>query len=116
MKIKDQALWDSYVVNNQDGYGAAIMSFASRWANAMEEEMGKGIPLKDCAKRLSHTANIEGITGFMYGAAVFILSKTWEHGEELRQWHNLDCQIRDEGERANAEGGVLNPAVLNINV
>jgi len=33
---------------------------------------------------------------------------------ELRQWHNLKTQIKDEGEKANASGGVLNPALLTI--
>jgi hypothetical protein len=46
--------------------------------------------------------------------AVQILSEGWVHGEELRQWHNLDTQIRDEGEKANREGGVLNPTLLSI--
>jgi hypothetical protein len=43
-----------------------------------------------------------------------VLASCWEHGEELRRWHNLKTQIRDEGEKANESGGVLNPALLNI--
>jgi len=50
----------------------------------------------------------------MYGCAVVILSKCWEHGEALRRWHNKDTQIGDEGDRANESGGVLNPALLSI--
>ena len=50
----------------------------------------------------------------MYGCAVSALGLFWEHGEELRQWHNLKTQIKDEGEKANASGGVLNPALLTI--
>jgi hypothetical protein len=50
----------------------------------------------------------------MYGCAVSILAKCWQHGDQLRRWHNLKTQIRDEGERANESGGVLNPALLNI--
>lgn len=42
------------------------------------------------------------------------LSRFWEHGEALRLWHNLDTQIKNEGEIANKTGGVLNPAILNI--
>jgi hypothetical protein len=38
----------------------------------------------------------------------------WKHGEALRLWHNLKTQIRDEGEKANESGGVLNPACLSI--
>jgi len=38
----------------------------------------------------------------------------WAHGEALRLWHNLKYQLRDEGEKANETGGVLNPALLNL--
>ena len=68
----------------------------------------------DVANECSNEADTEGITGFMYGAAVSVLASCWEHGEELRRWHNLKTQIRDEGEKANESGGVLNPALLNI--
>jgi hypothetical protein len=82
----------------------------------MEAAMGKGEKLEDMAKKLSHEADKEGLTGFMYGMAVSILSKTWKYGEELRIWHNLDRQIGTEGERANKKGTVLNPALLNVEV
>lgn len=62
----------------------------------------------------SHTADTEGVTGFMYGCAVTQLYWHWVHGEELRRWHNLDTQIGDEGEKANESGGVLNPAILTF--
>ena len=44
----------------------------------------------DNAKQLSHEADKEGISRFMYGAAVRILSLYWEYGECLRKWHNKD--------------------------
>ena len=78
--------------------------------------MEKGEKLEDVANECSNEADTEGITGFMYGAAVSVLASCWEHGEELRRWHNLKTQIRDEGEKANESGGVLNPALLNIEV
>lgn len=114
MKLKDAAGWQKGLDNNRDGYGAAVFKYAERWADLMEEAMAGGAKLRDVAKDLSHKADTEGITGFMYGAAVSILSQAWEHGEELRRWHNLDTQIQDEGERANESGGTLNPALLNI--
>ena len=70
--------------------------------------------IRSVAKDTSHEADADGITGFMYGCAVSALAHFWEHGEVLRRWHNLDIQIKDEGERANVSGGVLNPALLNI--
>jgi len=47
-----------------------------------------------------------GITGFMYGCAVNLLSQCWKHGEELRKWHNKE--YGHEGD------GVVNPAVFTI--
>ena len=80
----------------------------------MQLAMIEGRTLRDAAESASYEADIDGITGFMYGAAVSILSQCWKHGEELRRWHNLSTQIKDEGEKANDSGGVLNPAVLSI--
>lgn len=114
MTLRDAEGWAKSCAANTDGYGGAVMSYAERWAKLMEVRMGKGEKLADIADDCSHMADIEGITGFMYGCAVSILAKVWQHGEELRKWHNLKTQLRDEGERANASGGVLNPALLNI--
>jgi hypothetical protein len=82
----------------------------------MELELAEGNSIKDIAKKTSHDADAEGITGCMYGCAVQALSYFWVHGEELRRWHNLNTQLKDEGEKANEDGGVLNPAVLNISI
>jgi hypothetical protein len=114
MQLKNKQLWEKSLANNQDPYGLAAHTFAERWANLMEEKMSQGAKLADIAKETSHAADTEGITGFMYGCAVGILSQVWDNGEELRRWHNLDTQIGAEGEKANESGGVLNPAILNI--
>ena len=108
----DQDKWQIWVENNQDAYGAAAIRYAERWANMMETAMVEGNKLEDVAKSLSHEADTEHITGFMYGAAVAILANCWEYGERLRKWHNLNTQIHGEGERANESGKVLNPARL----
>lgn len=122
MKIKDKALWQEGLKNNADGqmtdYGGCVYYFAEHWADAMEAAMEAGETLESCADRLSHEVDRSmgnyGLTGFQYGAAVSVLSSMWEHGEELRRWHNLNTQIGNEGEKANESGGVLNPALLNI--
>ncbi|HEU4345753.1 MAG TPA: hypothetical protein VFU31_29745 [Candidatus Binatia bacterium] len=112
--VANQPDWDEAVKVNTDDYGSCGIRYAARWANYMEREMASGHALEDIAKRTSDEADKEGITGFMYGCAVSILSQVWKHGEALRRWHNLDTQIGDEGEKANETGGVLNPALLNI--
>jgi len=99
---------------NSDPYERACFDYAERWANFMEKALSEGQKLEDVAEELSHKADEEGITGFMYGVAVSILSAVWIHGEELRRWHNLSVQLNNEGERANRSGGVLNPALLRI--
>ena len=110
----DAVAWAERVKINDDPYGAAAIRYAARWANIMEKRMAEGATLADCAEKASHDADIEGITGFMYGAAAAELAVAWKHGEELRRWHNLKTQIRDEGVKANESGGVLNPALLSI--
>ena len=71
---------------------------------ASEEDEMKVIV--DTAKQLSYEADKEGITGFMYGVAVSILSQCWEYGEFLRKWHN-----KEYGYDGN---GVVNPAVITV--
>lgn len=114
MKLKDAARWQKFVEVNTSAYGAEIVRYAGAWADLMEARMALGETLEAIADPTSHEADADGITGFMYGAAVGVLSACWHHGEALRRWHNLDTQIGTEGERANASGGVLNPALLNI--
>ena len=115
MKLKDETEWKQYVDNNADLYGQACVQFAEAWADALEEAFGNGETIADCASRISHEVDRRfGITGFMYGMAVQILAVCWEYGEALREWHNLDVQIKDEGGHANEKGTVLNPAMLMI--
>jgi len=114
MKITDLELWKKGLGNNQDPYGAAVYRYAEKWANLMEERLIDGKTIADIADQASHDADDEGITGFMYSAAASILTSVWEHGEELRRWHNLRHQISNEGEKANEEGTILNTAILHI--
>lgn len=116
-----QSEYDEYVAKNDDPYGSGVVRYERRWAEAMEEHIPEHADtalvktmIDVHADELSHTADTEGITGFMYGCAVRSLAYHWVHGEELRQWHNVKTQIHDEGEAANREGGVLNPAILEI--
>lgn len=114
-QIKNQAWWQKHLdANADDEYGAAILRYAARWAHMMEKKIADGMQLEDIAEATRHDADMEGITGYMYGAAVSVLSKVWEHGEQLRQWHNHTTQLHGEGDKANRDGGVLNQALLRI--
>jgi len=110
---KEQGYAD-WRAKNTDAYGNACFVYAEKWADLMEDAIEQGSKLEDVANQLSHDADTDGITGFMYGMAVGILASAWIYGERLRKWHNLKTQISNEGERANENGSVLNPAILNI--
>jgi len=113
--VVDEEAWKRWREANEDGgYGQCCLRYAARWASMMYCEIADGRLVEDIAEKTSHEADTEGITGFMYGAAVSMLVSCWRHGEMLRRWHNLGTQIRDEGEKANKSGGVLNPALLTI--
>lgn len=102
IKADKQEDWDLGLENNQDAYGRAVYLYAAKWASLMDPLVADGVPVAKCAKDTSRKADAEyGITGFQYGCAVSILSHAWEHGEDLRRWHNLDTQVHDEGEKAN---------------
>lgn len=88
-------------------YNKGIIDYTILWAQYMEYLMAKhDKKLADIWDRASHLADIDGITGFMYGCAVGLLSSVWKYGEELRVAHNRQYDY--------AGGGVVNPAVLTI--
>lgn len=113
-KVTDNKKLKEWEDNNKDSYSSRIFSYAKDWGKLMQVEMNTGKKLQDIAGKTSKEADYDGITGFMYGAAVSVLAKYWKYGEELRKWHNLKTQIHDEGENANKSGGVLNPALMNF--
>jgi hypothetical protein len=109
MEFKDRDLWDEAVAKNTDSYGKGVREFAERWARLMQAQLAAGKPLTGCAEETSHVADVDGITGFMYGCAVQILSQAWVYGDDLRKWHNKEYGVDEDAE------GVVNPAVLVIN-
>ena len=106
LNLSDIEYWKKSRETNSDGYGGCVLDYAEGWAKLMQVEIEKGNKLSDIAEKTSFELDFLGITGFMYGCAVNILSHCWIYGEELRKWHNK--QYGQEGE------GVVNPAVLTI--
>lgn len=115
-ELSNEDEWKGFVESNSDPYGSACVRYAETWALLMKakmiDDMVKDADVLDWmqenASDLSHEADTEGITGFMYGAAVQMLSKCWKYGEDLRKWHNKEYD--HEGD------GVVNPAIINVNV
>lgn len=110
----NQDVWDKIVADNDTDLGRGIVYFAARWANLMEAKMAEGAKLEDIADEAGREADVYGMSGYTYGLAVAVLSEVWEHGDQFRRWHNLSTQIGNEGELANENGGVLNPALIGI--
>lgn len=106
MKLKNKEVWEKFVTINNDPYGSGVVRYAERWANMMEQEMESGKSLIEIAYSTSNKADTEGITGYMYGCAVSILSKVWENGEELRKWHNKEYGYDGDG--------IVNPAIITV--
>ena len=94
--------------NSHDPYGRGIVAYARRWAKLMQVEISKGRKLEEIAQQSSYDADLDGITGFMFGCAVGALSEFWIYGEQLRRWHN--------GEYGYSGDGVVNPAVINVKI
>lgn len=108
MTFKDEAAWKRALARTESSYDLAIYTYAERWATLMEERIRDGASLDDVFESTSHEADTEGITGFMFGAAVAILGVVWKHGEELRRLHN-----KSYGEESTK--GTVNPAILIVN-
>ncbi len=113
MTLRDEAMWNEYQSNNTEPYGLGVIQYAETWARLMEARMSRGETLEACAMQTSNlVSDAMFVTGFQYGAAAATLVDVWIHGEAFRRWFNLKTQIGHEGEEANAEGGILNPAFL----
>ena len=106
--------WGKTVAGNTDPYGAATVSYANAWAQMMEGLINQGSALKDIAEECSYLADTEGITGFMYGCAVSILSQCWKYGSDLNAWHN--GKYGEQGVEATKNGDTINPAVLTVTI
>lgn len=109
MKIKagTEKEFEQFVeTNSKDFYSLGVVNFAKRWAELMEKGIEKGEKVVDIADKTSYEADTEGITGYMYGCAVSALSHFWEHGEELRKWHNKEYNYDGDG--------VVNPAIITV--
>jgi hypothetical protein len=93
-------------INSRNRYSKFVIDYMIRWADMMEERISNGEDINNIAEETSHRADTEGITGFMYGCAVDLLSQFWKYGDQLKIWHN--SKYGYEGE------GTVNPAIITI--
>ena len=116
MQLLDAEGWKKANEANppSEPYGHRVITYSEEWANLMERDIAAGKTLEECAEDTSREADTDGITGFMYGAAVSTLSQVWIHGEALRRWHNRKYLTEEKAKDADASGGVVNPAIVTI--
>lgn len=107
MELADKAAWQQAVNANTDPHSRYIITFAERWARLMQAEVNTGRKLEDIASSALYEADTEGLTASMYGSALRTLVTSWEHGEQLRQWHNKRAS-------SNNARGVVNPAIITV--
>lgn len=114
MAIRDIDAYLNALEIQKSDYAKVIIRTARNWARLMQGQMDRGRSLEDCAEETYEIANVDGLTGFMYGLAASFLSDFWVYGKEFREWYNEDTQIGIEGHIATILGKTLNPAVLII--
>ncbi len=93
-------------VNSCGCYSRSVIDYMICWADMMEKRISNGESINDIAEETSYKADTDGITGFMYGYAVHLLSKYWEYGDDLKKWHNEQYGYKGDG--------VVNPAVMTF--
>jgi hypothetical protein len=112
MPIVKQDDWDKWVDNNKDHYGGCCVNVAKRVMELLDE-----VDEFDTHKIICQADDdikAGGITGFMAGAVASMVSHCHSRGDEFRRKWNTDNQIGAEGDKANEEGGILNPALLVV--
>lgn len=81
--VHDREVWDHWRSVNTDPYGNRIMEYASQWMRMMEGRMSQGQTIVSCMQDTARIADNDGISGYMYGAAVSIIKLVWIHKDEF---------------------------------
>jgi len=112
LAIIEAEKWKSWEVANQDPYGKCCVDVAREVMRLLDEE--DDFDTHEIICRADKNIGAGGITGFMAGCVASMVSGCHSRGEDFRRKWNTDNQIKDEGDKANESGGVLNPAILCI--
>lgn len=90
--VKESAIYDweeCKEVNSKNDYRKAIISYTIVWIQYMEYLTKKyEMKMSEIWERCSDLADVDGIIGFMYGAAESIISQVWQYGEEFWKCYN----------------------------
>jgi len=111
IELRDRKRWKEIVEINSNPIGLRIIKFTEGWARLMQMLMQKGATLDDCLYEAKDLADMDStLSGGAFGFAVFVLSETWVHGEELRKWHNSHYLRPGEED----PGGVIDPTRITF--
>jgi len=113
MGIINEKEWNECVEVNKDPYGKGCVDVARQVMKILDDEPGDFDTHKIIC-RADDEVKAGGITGFMAGCVASMVGQCHSRGEEFRRKWNTDNQISNEGDKANEEGGTLNPALLHI--
>ena len=113
MPIIKEKEWNKHVEVNKDSYGKCCVDVTRQVMKILDDEPGDFDP-HTIICRADDEVKAGGITGFMAGCVTSIVGQCHSRGDEFRRKWNKDVQIGNEGDKANEEGGTLNPALLNI--
>lgn len=116
MPIIDEVKWWNWGKKNKDPYGKCCVDVAREVMEMLDKPEYKDFDPSDIINKADANINAGGITGFMAGCVAQIVSACHSRGEEFRKKWNIKYQLQTEGEEANKGKGVLNPALLNINM
>jgi len=84
--VRDDAKWRELQEKlSVNWYGESILRFAATWASKMETAIAAGETVGACAEKLACRTDEEvgGTANYVYGYAMEVLSKVWEHGDAL---------------------------------
>ena len=109
MQFKTEDLQADFALKmktTDDAYFKGILTYTERWADLCEQRSEDGDLTDEIIKQASDDADIDGITGYMYGVAVRFLWQYWIHGDQVALWHNRQYDVD------TIEDGIVNPAIL----
>lgn len=112
----------------KDAYSVRALEYGIQWADLMEGEISKlqGPPTVPAqailchffhkrADALSKIADVDGITGFMFGIAASLIADCWVYGKDFVAWHNTQNACSEESAKEYTEAGqAVNPALIEI--
>ena len=115
MPLVKQEEWQKQVDINTDPYGGCVVKVAGEVMRRLDLPEYKEFNTHKIICDAEHGIGEEGITGFMAGCIAQIVSHCHSRGEEFRQKWNLENGLsKESGEKANKDGGVINPAILEL--